>query len=123
MKNAIVIAFLGIIFCPVLLNTGVFTYYSINIKAFTEKFCINKAEPELRCNGKCKLKSIMVSPSGSKTKSNKNKTQALKIPFYIEKAQAFSFSKGYGCWDSSVGHFGVYQILTMFLEISTPPPQ
>ncbi len=31
-------------------------YWKINQKAITEKYCENKARPELECNGQCHLK-------------------------------------------------------------------
>jgi hypothetical protein len=34
---------------------GQVVYYELNIDYITEKFCENKAKPELQCNGKCHL--------------------------------------------------------------------
>jgi hypothetical protein len=36
-----------------LLQLGMLTYYSINIDAITEDYCINKDKPEMCCKGKC----------------------------------------------------------------------
>jgi hypothetical protein len=121
-KNALVIAFLSIVLGPICINTGVFSYYSIDIKSFTEKYCVNKAEPELRCNGKCKLNSIIVAPVNT-SKDNKSKVNSLKIPFFLDKPFAYVLrpslsgviQKGF----QSVSN----QLIKVFQEISTPPPQ
>lgn len=34
---------------------GHIAYYELNIDYITEKFCENKAKPQLQCNGKCHL--------------------------------------------------------------------
>jgi hypothetical protein len=55
-RSLVVILFIFIMFFQ---NTGtvlVMADYYINIKNITLELCINKARPELHCNGKCYLK-------------------------------------------------------------------
>lgn len=44
-------------------------YYSLNIDSITEKFCVNKTKPELRCHGKCQLVKKL-----NQTKTNQDKS-------------------------------------------------
>jgi hypothetical protein len=122
-KNIVAIAFVSIVLCPIFINTGVFSYYSIDIKSFTEKYCSNKAEPELRCNGKCKLNSIIVSTEVPSSKDKKSQSSTLKNPLFFAEKVAFYFQK-----EQSKGIITLFQSVCFlfknpFLEISTPPPQ
>lgn len=122
MKNAIIIAFISVVLCPVLINTGIFTYYSFDVKGFTEKFCINKAEPELRCNGKCKLKSIVIS-SGPKSESKKNLVRTFKVPFFSENLFAYSFLRKAWVGKNQAWSNSAFVLLQKSYEVLTPPPQ
>jgi autonomous glycyl radical cofactor GrcA len=35
---------------------GIVAHWKINQAAITQKYCVNKAKPALKCNGKCHLK-------------------------------------------------------------------
>jgi len=34
--------------------------YALNVKSITVKYCVNKAKPKLKCNGKCHLKKQLI---------------------------------------------------------------
>lgn len=34
--------------------------YALNVKSITAKYCVNKAKPKLKCNGKCHLKKQLI---------------------------------------------------------------
>ncbi|WEK35970.1 MAG: hypothetical protein P0Y53_00530 [Candidatus Pseudobacter hemicellulosilyticus] len=40
-------------------NTALLVFYQVNTTAFVEAFCVNKFRPQLHCDGKCKLASII----------------------------------------------------------------
>lgn len=41
--------------------------FTFNNKSFTEKYCVNKDKPELKCNGKCHLKESLKSENEKPT--------------------------------------------------------
>jgi hypothetical protein len=47
---------------PQVSNTFVWFNYELNKAAITEEFCVNKAKPELKCNGKCHLADQLTEP-------------------------------------------------------------
>jgi hypothetical protein len=51
-------------------KVGVITWFKINQKQIIELFCINKSKPELKCDGKCYLKSTLKNVDD--TEDNKN---------------------------------------------------
>tara|TARA_R110001592_G_scaffold325782_6_gene606375 strand:- start:2357 stop:2737 length:381 start_codon:yes stop_codon:yes gene_type:complete len=122
-KNIVAIAFVSIVLCPIFINTGVFSYYSIDIKSFTEKYCSNKSEPELRCNGKCKLNSIIVSTDVPSSKDKKSKSSSLKIPLFLAEKFSFDFRKEQAKGIITQFHSAYCLFKNPFLEINTPPPQ
>lgn len=60
-------------------------YYSLNIESITEKFCVNKKKPELRCYGKCQLAKDL-----NKTKTTSSKSiiisSDLFFPLFFKEA-------------------------------------
>ena len=59
-------------------RVSVITWFKINQKQIIELFCINKAKPELKCDGKCYLKNTLTNteefdtPKSINSKTNKN---------------------------------------------------
>jgi hypothetical protein len=54
-------ALLILVLVTLLYNAGMtysVLYYSLDNDAFTEKYCVNKEKPILKCNGKCELAKI-----------------------------------------------------------------
>ncbi len=72
LKNilAIILAFtIGSQHC---MQLGLFAWYSINKQAITEQLCVNKAKPELHCEGKCYLgKQLKKAEEGEKNTASK----------------------------------------------------
>ena len=59
----------------------IISYYSLNTNSIVQKYCINKAKPELKCNGKCYLKKQL------KFSTNNNNHDKIKN---INFAEAFT---------------------------------
>lgn len=57
MKKRLAALVFGLTFSvAVIHDASLYFHYLLNQEEITELFCINKAEPELQCNGKCHLK-------------------------------------------------------------------
>ena len=63
-KNLLHISLLTLFLLPQVSNTFVWINYELNIEVITEAFCVNKAKPELKCNGKCHLAEQLSEPTG-----------------------------------------------------------
>ncbi|MDO4230453.1 MAG: hypothetical protein Q4C98_11615, partial [Capnocytophaga sp.] len=71
------------------LRTGVyFMYYLLDSEGFIEEFCENKSQPELHCDGKCKL--IDVSSSENQTSTDFD-FKELKVDFNWIIQQTISY--------------------------------
>lgn len=55
MQRFTAILFLFLVSSPVLIKTGILGWYFWNKAAIVAKYCINKARPDLHCDGKCYL--------------------------------------------------------------------
>ncbi|MEH6406432.1 MAG: hypothetical protein V7767_04055 [Leeuwenhoekiella sp.] len=69
-------------------QAGYIVYFQLNIDSIVEKYCVNKAKPELHCNGKCHLTQQL---NLSQDDSGKNAGRILVpdsfIPLYFQVAQ------------------------------------
>jgi hypothetical protein len=64
-------------------------YYSLNNSDFTEKFCVNKDKPVLKCNGKCKLAKL--AKETEKNNSDKNNSIENETVLYFQSIEKFQF--------------------------------
>lgn len=90
MKNSSRIIILFISLCILFANmrSGVyFAYYSIDKQGFIDLFCENKNEPELHCEGNCKLSEVAEENHKNTDKTLEN--QAYKITWIV--FQTFSY--------------------------------
>tara|TARA_R110002051_G_scaffold48308_2_gene95345 strand:+ start:100091 stop:100432 length:342 start_codon:yes stop_codon:yes gene_type:complete len=51
-------------------TAGVISYYALFTDDFVERFCENKARPELNCNGECALSKMLEQDSGDEKAPN-----------------------------------------------------
>lgn len=58
-----------ILFLPKLVNIGLLVDYQLNLAEY-KVLCINKSQPELKCDGMCHLKTQIVEKSESPIESN-----------------------------------------------------
>lgn len=57
MKSQVAAIFLGLTFLSTVIHdSSWYFHYLLHQEEISDLFCINKAEPELQCNGKCHLK-------------------------------------------------------------------
>ena len=90
MKKAIVILIFLMFLKPVF---PVFEYV-VNYDYIANVLCVNKAKPEMKCNGKCHLMKELAKASDAETPVQQDKKtphQEIEILF-LEKMMAFHFS-------------------------------
>ncbi|WP_459211787.1 hypothetical protein [Aquimarina rhabdastrellae] len=68
------------------IKIGNVLYYQLNIDYIVEKYCVNKARPQLKCNGKCYLNKKLQLQQGSTETSEKTIliTEAF-LPLYFQQ--------------------------------------
>jgi len=105
-----------------LYNSGVYLNYLVNQETIAALFCVNKAEPEIQCNGSCHLKNQL-------TQSSSENEQNVPPEFRFEVLNAVtSLSEGdsygwTGC-DKREMFVDYRSILSDgYLQFDTPPPQ
>lgn len=124
MKNITVFILLTALTLPLFLNTGIMSYYSIDIKAFAEKYCSNLDKPELHCNGKCKLKQIVINTDSNPNSKEKKNTRFLRLPLFYKHPAKFSFNQKNTVILSSLKRQTKHNFKdNVFLEIPSPPPR
>lgn len=123
-KNISVFILLATLTLPLFLNTGVMSYYSVNIKAFTEKYCSNLDQPELHCNGKCKLKQIVINTDSNPNSKEKKNAQFLKLPLFYKHHATYAFKQSHKVLSSALKRPSNPNFLGhVYLEIPSPPPR
>jgi len=62
---------------------SIFVSFKLNQNKLTELFCINKDKPELKCNGKCHLSTVIESNQENEESpySNTNETREASVLF------------------------------------------
>jgi hypothetical protein len=93
--------------------------YQLNKGSITEKYCVNKNKPEMKCNGKCHVK----------TELERSKRQDNKMNFSKENETAKFFVKMFKLKD--VYFVGVKRSFSPYIinfssrisDITTPPPR
>ncbi|MES2628414.1 MAG: hypothetical protein V4616_05545 [Bacteroidota bacterium] len=55
-----------------MIKLGLVIDYSVNRVYITQAFCVNKAKPQLKCNGKCHLAKELKKAGEEKNDSDKN---------------------------------------------------
>jgi len=68
---------------------SIISYYSLNTNSIVQKYCINKAKPELKCNGKCYLKKQL------KFSTNNNHDKVKNLNFAEAFTPVFIHSNDY----------------------------
>lgn len=68
--------------------------YAVNYDYISKVLCINKAKPELKCNGKCHLmKELAKASEDDKTNSTEKKQSTNKlIDLFVEEQDSFNFA-------------------------------
>jgi len=68
--------------------------YAINYDYISKVLCINKAKPELKCNGKCHLmKELAKASEDDKTNSTEKKQNSIKlIDLFVAEQDSYNFA-------------------------------
>lgn len=66
--------------------------YAINYDYISEVLCINKNKPELKCNGKCHLKSELAKVNDDTSTQDKKNQNAIKRHLQTEYVDHHNFS-------------------------------
>ena len=75
-------------------NIGYLAYYELNVDYIVEKYCVNKENNVLKCNGKCHLANqlaINIEESSEENTSSLSLLSETFVPVYFHK-QHFSFN-------------------------------
>lgn len=71
-KNSVITFFSVSLFLSVLIQTFMLVNYYVNQEEYTDKYCVNKARPELNCKGSCHLsEQLKLTNKTSNQNSNK----------------------------------------------------
>lgn len=93
--------------------------YTFNNKTFTEKYCINKDKPELKCNGKCHLAKI--AKENQKENAEKQFFLDIEITFFQNIEKTFAFFNPYLILKKTFWNCPDLYSLTTLTELDHPP--
>lgn len=105
-------------------NLGYVAYFELNIDYIIETYCVNKEEPELKCNGKCHLTNqlaLNVNDADEKTSYSATLFEAF-FPVFFQQCNydyklrtnlAFSINN----WNYNT------QFASLFKQCLDPPPK
>ena len=65
-------------------ETVIVSFYEVNKEYITKNYCINKAKPEMKCDGKCHMKKMIKKSKKEEQKSFPEGTLELKVITYIK---------------------------------------
>lgn len=104
-------------------NIGYIAYFELNIDYIIETYCINKEEPELKCNGKCHLASKLSSNMNTSNEEPSVLTSIFEafVPVYY---QEYKLPKSIKLTVTSTeNNWGYYSLFSSrnIDEISPPP--
>lgn len=89
-KTFCILLFLALALRPIY-HVSYIVYYGCNINSIIEKYCINKDEPELQCNGKCHL-AKKIAPENTNSTDNVTLNSITEAFFPVFKDNQFKFS-------------------------------
>jgi len=115
------ILFLAFAFRP-FYNVGFLAYYELNIDYIVETYCVNKNEPELKCNGKCHLaKKLNIDTNNSKSSAINSIFEAF-IPLYFQEYKTHDFLQLTGVPIKK--YWSYSNLYTSFnINVFSPPPE
>ena len=82
MKQLLIILSLALFGYIQLFNGLVFMHYEINKSEIIQQFCENKDKPELKCEGTCHMKKMMLDEGGEQ--GDEPKTVLPEIQLFVE---------------------------------------
>ncbi len=84
------------LFLSVIVQNAIFIHYTIDVADYTEKYCENKSEPILKCNGKChlakELKAVVVDKVKNESREEITSIAVLIFSFFQQNNYRLSFT-------------------------------
>ena len=108
-----------------LVQLGLVVDFTINRDFIAKTFCVNKAKPELKCNGKCHLaKSLKKSASKEEQSGQRESKNEIQIPVFIQN-DFFKIEFNSAKLEASTLHeFAYTASIPQFVQLSVfQPPQ
>ena len=100
---------------------GTLGYYALFTEDFIERYCENKARPELHCDGKCYLAKLLLQESKDDTPPIHADLLKHETVLFLEKGMMFDFL---GEQDSDLANFGYSNHYHFnFLREAIQPPR
>ncbi|QQY83001.1 hypothetical protein JJL45_03130 [Tamlana sp. s12] len=95
-------------------NMGCVAYYELNIDYIIETYCVNKENPEFKCNGKCHLATQLAANSNPQDENSYlSFLFETFIPVYFQEAQPITFYKNnanrINYWHYKTSHNAVFR--------------
>jgi len=85
-----IILLIGAILVQSLSQAVIVLHYGLNKDYIIEQFCVNKAKPEIKCNGKCHLNKTL-------TENTKDEQQVPKMLKEFSETLLFAYNYGFSC--------------------------
>lgn len=125
MKRHLASYMLAILFVSTIFQSMVWLSYSINIEQITEQFCVYKAKPEMRCNGKCHINKVLENTGAKQTSSNvpTDVLSKLQLSFVPLTSAPKSFLKEFHYISKRAFKKVKCNLSNGFFSLQNPPPE
>lgn len=125
LKKSIVILFLLVFSLRPVYYLGCLTYYGLNIDLIIERYCVNKDQPQLHCDGKCFLAQQLNEASDTNEDNSSKFLNSIFesfIPVYISPNPDIKFNKlsSHKSYDNLFRYYNNYVFLFEFNNFKPP---
>ena len=103
----------------------IITDYATKVEEITLKYCVNKKKPELKCNGKCHLRSTLKSIETEEEENQRQEEEVIPIysyAYFDDNLHTNGFSLSFTD-DKKLLTYQVSWYQSIKADLSTPPPQ
>lgn len=96
--------------------------YEINVKAITDKFCVNKEKPKLACNGKCYLSKQIKAAEKQNEKSSSPENKKIVTTLFFQEIENLLFN-GFCASKQNFNSYYLEKVLFYFHSTIYRPPK
>lgn len=96
-------------------------HYMLNKEFITEQYCVNKAKPELKCNGQCHLKKEIEADANHKSDLPAAPSELMTFALVCQSIAVFDFSPLSLTPSQLNGHYIMGEYLSSAISIFHPP--
>jgi len=109
--------------CSTFTNFLPYINYKINYEYISKVLCINKSNPDLKCNGKCHLQKEL--KKSAEEESQKKALTEKSVEVESLPAEGISFDFDHTCFLILETQYAVFQTFftSVLVDLSTPPPK